>query len=352
MKRNSDDWDWDSYFLMQHHECPTRLLDWSDGALMAMHFALRDKKNDGDDARVYVLEPYRLNDKLNELPDAKIAAEEWKQYAMDNPTYEIDEEDWENRWSAGRVSVGPAIGTIGEATAAVGRYSRQRSGSLRSGQRHLDLAHDCLGDRNRVRHSVSSRPCSQIASQMGIFSTAAPPRTGPRRRCGSRPMAPPHLSRPLKKARSRHWALLFTDEASFRQDWTLHATWSRIGRPSEIPATGECKNAKILGAIELWRTRFDYRQETVFNATTYLGFLQQLARRYRRQGAILIQADASYHKDTDVWAWFKFNRHWLEVHQLPPCSPELNPTERLWRHTRKNGTTIDSSAALTHCLPL
>jgi hypothetical protein len=66
--------------------------------------------------------------------------------------------------------------------------------------------------------------------------------------------------------------------------------------------TGERKNVKILGAIELWRTRFDYRQDTVFNATTYLGFLEQLARRYRRQGAILIQDNASYHKDAEVWA--------------------------------------------------
>jgi hypothetical protein len=31
---------------------------------------------------------------------------------------------------------------------------------------------------------------------------------------------------------------------------------------------------KILGAIELWRTRFDYRQDTVFNACTYLGLLE------------------------------------------------------------------------------
>jgi transposase len=34
----------------------------------------------------------------------------------------------------------------------------------------------------------------------------------------------------------------------------------------------------------------------------------------------------------------KSNRHWLEVHQLPPYSPELNPTERLWQHTPKIGT--------------
>lgn len=40
---------------------------------------------------------------------------------------------------------------------------------------------------------------------------------------------------PLRIARSRHWALLFTDEASFRQDSTLHATWSRIGHPPEFP---------------------------------------------------------------------------------------------------------------------
>ena len=44
------------------------------------------------------------------------------------------------------------------------------------------------------------------------------------------------------------------------------------------------------------------------------------------------------HKDAEVWAWFRSNRHWLEVHQLPPYSPGLNPSERLWQHTRKNGT--------------
>ena len=93
-----------------------------------------------------------------------------------------------------------------------------------------------------------------------------------------------------------------------------------------------------MGAIELWRARFHYRQDTVFNADTYLGFLEQLARSYRRSGAILIQDNASYHKDAEVWNWFRSNRHWLEVHQLPPYSPEFNPTERLWQHTRKTGT--------------
>jgi transposase len=90
--------------------------------------------------------------------------------------------------------------------------------------------------------------------------------------------------------------------------------------------------------VEIYRAEFHYRQDTVFNADTYLTFLKQLAPHYRRRGAILVQDNASYHKDADVWSWFKSNRTWLEVHQLPPYSPEFNPTERIWQHTRKNGT--------------
>ena len=63
------------------------------------------------------------------------------------------------------------------------------------------------------------------------------------------------------------WALIFIDEASFRQDSTLYATWNRVGRPPEIPVTGELKSIKILGAIELFQTQFHYRQDTVFNAS-------------------------------------------------------------------------------------
>jgi transposase len=132
--------------------------------------------------------------------------------------------------------------------------------------------------------------------------------------------------------------LIFTDETSFRQDSTLHTTRSRVGCPPEVPVTGQRKSVTILGTIELWKARFHYRQETVFNACTYFAFLEQLARSYRRQGAILILDNATCHKDRDLWSWFDASRHWLEVHQLPPYSPELNSTERLWRHTRRTGT--------------
>jgi hypothetical protein len=93
---SEDEWDWDSYFLMQHHSGPTRLLDWSDGGLMALHFALRNKKDDESPARVYVLEPYRLSDFLKSLSDIKLFEQAWKAYVAKHPSYDLDEDRWED----------------------------------------------------------------------------------------------------------------------------------------------------------------------------------------------------------------------------------------------------------------
>jgi hypothetical protein len=108
-----------------------------------------------------------------------------------------------------------------------------------------------------------------------------------------------------------------------------------------IPVTGARKSVKIFGAVDLRSARFTFARDAVFNASTYLGFLETVARVYRRSRTArvhLIQDNASYHKNADVWAWFSANRHWIEVHQLPPYSPEFNAAERLWHHTRVNGT--------------
>jgi len=52
------EWEW--YFLMQHYGLPTRLLDWTAGALLALYFALRDEPGEND-AAVWVIDPWELN---------------------------------------------------------------------------------------------------------------------------------------------------------------------------------------------------------------------------------------------------------------------------------------------------
>jgi hypothetical protein len=60
---HDDEWGW--YSLMQHYAAPTRLLDWSDGVLTALYFAVRETPNASHmtppAACVWMLDAYRLN---------------------------------------------------------------------------------------------------------------------------------------------------------------------------------------------------------------------------------------------------------------------------------------------------
>lgn len=57
--------------------------------------------------------------------------------------------------------------------------------------------------------------------------------------------------------------------------------------------------------------------------------------------------------DDDGKQWLRNNRRRIELHRLPPYSPEFNPVEGIWKATRKltthnrfYATTLDRDAAL------
>lgn len=62
----ASEWDW--YFLMQHHGIPTRLLDWSESALVALYFAV-GRPPDETDGAVWVLMPRAVNRELARVGD-------------------------------------------------------------------------------------------------------------------------------------------------------------------------------------------------------------------------------------------------------------------------------------------
>lgn len=69
VSRPKDDWEW--YFLMQHYGLPTRLLDWTESALVALYFALipGPTSQEKSPACVWVLNPRAVNSKLSQIGD-------------------------------------------------------------------------------------------------------------------------------------------------------------------------------------------------------------------------------------------------------------------------------------------
>lgn len=100
------------------------------------------------------------------------------------------------------------------------------------------------------------------------------------------------------------------------------------------------KTAHVYGTVTVEpRPFFVYQFAPKFNATTFLAFLKALVRRCRRRKVFLIIDNGPCHNlDAAGRAWLEKNRHRIELHRLPPYSPELNGIEGVWKVTKKTTT--------------
>lgn len=158
-KTTDEDWYWDSYFLMQHHGAPTRLLDWSDGALMALHFALRSKSDDCHDARVYILAPDALATRIKQSSDIKKHNRNWKAYVKRHPSYELQPDCWEDGYLPGdKVDLAelklPRLPVVLDFPRFSRRIAAQRSRFIAFGTDPYCLANECQRPNAMIRRIV------------------------------------------------------------------------------------------------------------------------------------------------------------------------------------------------------
>lgn len=143
---------------------------------------------------------------------------------------------------------------------------------------------------------------------------------------------------------------MFEDEASFWLDGTLHRTWAPVGVQPRVDTFGMRKTAHVYGAITIEkRPHFVYQFADVFNGATFLEFLKEITRRCPRRKVFLILDNGPCHNlQADGRDWLKENRHRIELHRLPPYSPELNGIEGVWKVTKKKTTHNRFYATVTH----
>lgn len=135
--------------------------------------------------------------------------------------------------------------------------------------------------------------------------------------------------------------LLYEDEAVFQQSGTITRTWARVGVGAEVKSEPCHRSAKAFGAVnvtEASKPKWHFRFAEVFNAVTFLMFLRQLLRAYPRQKVFLIMDNARYHHAKVLQPWLQANAGRIQLHFLPPYSPDLNPVEDVWRVSKRKGT--------------
>jgi transposase len=143
-------------------------------------------------------------------------------------------------------------------------------------------------------------------------------------------------ARDQKKARACRGVVLFEDEASFWLDGTLHQTWSRVGVQPRVDTFGARKTAHVFGAVALDDARTFFQFADVFNGKTFWAYLQALLKAFPRKKLFVIIDNGPCHNlEPGGVEWLRANRHRMELHRLPPYSPEFNPTEGVWKVTRK-----------------
>jgi transposase len=109
------------------------------------------------------------------------------------------------------------------------------------------------------------------------------------------------------------------------------------GDRKEIATTGRQYRLNFIGGICLNDHHFIYKQADKVDADGIASFLTELRKRNPGRYKIhLIWDRAGYHRDKGIQKFAKGLG--IELHYLPPYSPNLNPIERLWKIMREKVT--------------
>jgi transposase len=132
---------------------------------------------------------------------------------------------------------------------------------------------------------------------------------------------------------------MYEDEALFKQSGSIYRHWARKGIGSNVKSYPGRKSVKVIGAVAIQeQPKFHFRFVEVFNTHTYLTFLKQLVRQYKDRKIHLIADNARWHKSPEIREWVSANSAKIELHFLPPYSPEHNAAEYVWKETRRWAT--------------
>jgi len=106
--------------------------------------------------------------------------------------------------------------------------------------------------------------------------------------------------------------------------------WIRRGERKELQTNTGRRRLNLSGAIDIISKKVLAREDETLNSASAIAFLKNIESAYPQAMKVHVFCDnAKYYRNKDVQAYIKTSK--LEMHFLPPYSPNLNPIERLWK---------------------
>ena len=106
--------------------------------------------------------------------------------------------------------------------------------------------------------------------------------------------------------------------------------WIRKGVRKEICSNTGRQRINLSGALDIVEKKVHFQENLMLNGESTIRFLEKIEQAYPPKKRIHLFLDnARYYKNQKVKAFLKTSK--IEVHYLPPYSPNLNPIERLWK---------------------
>lgn len=134
----------------------------------------------------------------------------------------------------------------------------------------------------------------------------------------------------LKQKAGKKELIYFVDSVHPQYQSHLTYGWILKGEEKLVPTTARQPRLNFIGGICLNGHRIIYQQAKTVDADNIAAFLCHLRKRHPGKYKIhIIWDNAGYHSDKSIQEFAKNLA--IDLHYLPPYSPNLNPIERLWK---------------------
>jgi transposase len=106
--------------------------------------------------------------------------------------------------------------------------------------------------------------------------------------------------------------------------------WIQKGIRKEVPANSGRSRINLSGVLDVINHKVLIQEDKMLNAVATISFFQKVEAAYPEKNRVHIFCDnAGYYRNKAVTEYLQTSK--IELHFLPPYSPNLNPIERLWK---------------------